>query len=361
MEGLKNFLCVITVLVALVSVNVRGYHDQGFTDDDVGTEEKLRSLYEKWAGRHRSRDLDKHSHERRFDIFKDNVKFIHSHNKDNDNYKLKLNRFADLTNSEFKSMYLGLKDSHLRLKNSEEEESSGKSFRYANKANVPASIDWRSKGAVTPIKNQGSCGSCWSFSTVAAVEGINAIKTGKLVSLSEQQLVDCDTSNSGCNGGLMDNAFQYIIKNGGLVSEDDYPYQGSEGTCSKPNAETMTIDGYEDVPQSEAALKKAVAHQPVSVAIEAGGRAFQFYSKGVFTGRCGYDLDHGVAAVGYGSSGGLDYWIVRNSWGTEWGEDGYIRMQRNIGDKRGKCGIAMMASYPVKDKDSASESARDEL
>ncbi|GJS22413.1 cysteine protease XCP2, partial [Tanacetum coccineum] len=167
---------------------------------------------------------------------------------------------------------------------------------------LPKSLDWRKKGAVAPVKNQGSCGSCWAFSTVAAVEGINQIVTGNLTELSEQELIDCDTSfNNGCNGGLMDYAFSFIVKNGGLHKEEEYPYIMSEGTCDEK--------------------------KPISVAIDASGRDFQFYSGGVFDGHCGTDLDDGVAVVGYGTSKGVDYVTVRNSWGPKWGEKGYIRMR----------------------------------
>ncbi|GKC21817.1 cysteine proteinase COT44-like protein [Tanacetum coccineum] len=229
------------------------------------------------------------------------------------------------------------------------------SQRYMVKSNdmLPTKVDWRESGAVTPIKNQGSCGSCWAFSTVAAVEGINKIITGDLISLSEQELVDCDNRyNSGCNGGAMDYAFEFIIANGGIDTETDYPYKGVGDVCDqvRNKANIVSIDGYEDVqPNNENALKKAVAHQPVSVGIEASGRAFQLYQSGVFTGTCGTELDHGVVVVGYGSENGKDYWLVRNSWGTNWGEDGYFRLERNIHTARsGKCGITMMASYPVK-------------
>lgn len=185
------------------------------------------------------------------------------------------------------------------------------------------------------------------------MEGNNQLTTGKLISLSEQELVDCDTSgeDQGCNGGLMDDAFKFIKQNKGLTTEANYPYQGTDGTCDKNKAgnHAAKINGYEDVPaNSESALQKAVANQPVSVAIDAGGSDFQFYSSGVFTGECGTELDHGVTAVGFGTDAdGTKYWLVKNSWGTSWGEEGYIRMQRDIAAKEGLCGIAMQASYPT--------------
>lgn len=185
------------------------------------------------------------------------------------------------------------------------------------------------------------------------MEGITQLKTGKLISLSEQELVDCDTSgeDQGCEGGLMDNAFDFILQNHGLTTEANYPYTGADDTCNanKEAKPAAKITGHEDVPaNSESALLKAVANQPISVAIDAGGSDFQFYSSGVFTGECGTDLDHGVTAVGYGtSSDGTKYWLVKNSWGTTWGEQGYIRMERGVKAKEGLCGIAMVASYPT--------------
>uniref|UniRef100_A0A5B7CFU0 Actinidain n=1 Tax=Davidia involucrata TaxID=16924 RepID=A0A5B7CFU0_DAVIN len=312
------------------------------------TEKEVNAIYESWLVRHGKSYNAIGEKEKRFEIFKDNLRFIDEHNAENRTYKVGLNRFADLTNEEYRSMFLGGRmERKKRL-------ASPKSDRYAFRSGeeLPVAADWRKNGAVAPVKDQGQCGSCWAFSTVAAVEGINKIVTGDLISLSEQELVDCDRSyNQGCNGGLMDYAFEFIINNGGIDSEEDYPYRAADGMCDqyRKNARVVTIDGYEDVPTNdENSLKKAVSNQPVSVAIEAGGRTFQLYQSGVFTGSCGTALDHGVLAVGYGTDDGVDHWIVRNSWGPNWGENGYIKLERNINTTTGKCGIAIEPSYPVK-------------
>ncbi|KAL2484079.1 Senescence-specific cysteine protease SAG12 [Forsythia ovata] len=311
-------------------------------------EASMAERHEQWTaryGRVYKDDLEKAT---RFEIFKKNVEFIESFNNGGtQRYKLGVNEFADMTNEEFRASRNGYKMSF------QQKSPSTTGFEYENVTAVPTSMDWRKKGAVTGVKDQGQCGCCWAFSAVAAMEGINQLKTGKLISLSEQELVDCDVSgeDQGCNGGLMDNAFKFILHNHGLTTESNYPYDGTDGTCNtqKEASRAAKITGYEDVTANdESALLKAVANHPVSVAIDAGGMAFQFYTSGVFTGDCGTDLDHGVTAVGYGTSeDGTKYWLVKNSWGTSWGEEGYIRMERDIDAKEGLCGIAMQASYPT--------------
>ncbi|XP_047326917.1 cysteine protease XCP1-like, partial [Impatiens glandulifera] len=325
----------------------------GYSPHDLSSQERLVQLFESWMDKHVKRYPTVEEKLRRFELFVENLKHIDDRNKKIDNYWLGLNEFSDLSHDEFKKMYLGLvKPDDINDKRSRKPTTSDEEFAYGHVVNVPKSVDWRKKGAVTRVKNQGSCGSCWAFSTVAAVEGINQIVTGNLTSLSVQELIDCDTSfNNGCNGGLMDYAFQYIIDNGGLHKDQDYPYLMEEGTCenNKEEEEVIMISGYEDVPQNnEESLIKALANQPLSVAIEASGRDFQFYRGGVFDGNCGTQLDHGVTAVGYGTNKGLDYITVKNSWGTSWGERGYIRMKRKTGKPEGICGINKMASYPVK-------------
>ncbi|XP_037496285.1 probable cysteine protease RD21B [Jatropha curcas] len=321
--------------MSIIDYNIR--HGQ---NPEERTDANVRRIYEMWLVKHGKAynalgEKEKRfqifkDKEKRFQIFKDYLKFIDEHNSVNRSYKLGLNRFADLSNEEYQAMFLGTR---MERKNRLGGDVLGR-YLYKEDDDLPEKVDWREKGAVVPVKNQGQCGSCWAFSTVAAVEGINQIVTGDLISLSEQELVDCDRSyNQGCNGGLMDYAFEFIIQNGGIDTEQDYPYEAVDNVCDpyRKNAKVVTIDGYEDVPENdEKSLKKALANQPVSVAIEAGGRAFQLFQSGVFTGRCGTQLDHGVAAVGYGTENGVDYWLVRNSWGPDWGESGHIKLeQRN--------------------------------
>ncbi|CAN1229919.1 Senescence-specific cysteine protease SAG12 [Linum grandiflorum] len=313
----------------------------------------MRLSHDDWAIKHGKTYKDSAEKEERFLIFKENVRRIEEFNsneaaKDGGSsiFKLGVNKFTDLTNEEFRSVYLGYK------KMTSSSQPGG--FRYANVTAVPAVVDWRKSGAVTGVKDQGSCGCCWAFSAVAAIEGATKLKTGKLVSLSEQQLVDCDVDgvDSGCEGGLMDDAFKFILTgSGGLTTETNYPYEGEDGVCNKKHSSSPAakITGYEDVPEnSERALMQAVAHQPVSVAIEGGGFMFQSYQSGVFRGSCGTDLDHAVTAVGYGTdASGKKYWILKNSWGADWGENGYMRIEKDGELKEGLCGLAMEASYPT--------------
>ncbi|KAL3677323.1 hypothetical protein R1sor_027271 [Riccia sorocarpa] len=330
------------------------YSILGYEPEDLLSDERLGSLFSAWERKHGKNYQSEEERSLRIKVFRDNLEYIDAHNRKETSYSLGLNRFADLTNEEYRKTYLGTRLDREKRALRRQQNPRRSRYESLDVKDLPKSIDWREKGAVAPVKDQASCGSCWAFSAIASVEGINAIKSGSLIPLSEQELVDCDTSyNEGCNGGLMDYAFEFIISNGGIDSEDDYPYKGYDGRCdsNKKNAHVVTIDSYEDVDlNSEDGLLKAVANQPVSVAIEAGGRDFQLYNAGVFTGACGTDLDHGVAAVGYGTDNGNDYWIVRNSWGGAWGESGYIRMARGTGKGKesGICGILIEPSYAVK-------------
>lgn len=319
----------------------------------INYEATMRVRHEQWIAHHDKIYDDSKEKEMRFKIFKENVERIETFNAGEDKgYKLGVNKFADLTNEEFRVLHTGYKRlSHPKVMSSSKPKTHN--FRYANVTDTPPTMDWRKKGAVTPIKDQKECGCCWAFSAVAAMESLHQLKTGKLISLSEQELVDCDVEgeDQGCSGGLLDTAFEFIMKNKGLTTEANYPYEGADGVCNKKKSAVSAakITGYEDVPaNNEKALLQAVTNQPVSVAIDGSSFDFQFYSSGVFSGSCSTWLNHAVTAVGYGAtSDGTKYWIIKNSWGSKWGDNGYIHMKRDVDDKQGLCGLAMEASYPT--------------
>lgn len=281
-------------------------------------------------------------------IWENNVADIIQHNLEYDmgihSYRKGLNEYADMSHNEFVRTLNGYRGRKLH-------NSSVSVFLPPLNMDLPETVDWRKEGLVTPIKNQAQCGSCWAFSTTGSLEGQHKKKTGKLVSLSEQNLMDCSRpeGNMGCEGGLMDQAFDYIKKNNGIDTESSYPYTAQDGTChySKAN-EGATCTGHVDVASGdEVALQKAVATVgPISVAIDASQPSFQQYQGGIYNEpNCNSEfLDHGVLAVGYGTENGVDYWLVKNSWGTSWGINGYIKMSRN---KNNQCGIATSASYPL--------------
>lgn len=284
-------------------------------------------------------------------IFVENLKIIERHNylhsKGQKSFTLGINQFADMDNAEFVKLMNGYHGHVKRNRNN------ATTYLSPNiEMTLPDTVDWRTKGYVTPVKDQGHCGSCWSFSSTGALEGQHFRKTGKLVSLSEQNLVDCSESfgNHGCEGGLMDNSFKYIKSNGGIDTEDSYPYEAKEEKCRyNPDTSGATDSGFVDLPKGdESKLQEAVATVgPISVAIDAGHTSFQLYKSGVYDEPdCSSEnLDHGVLTVGYGSQDGQDYWLVKNSWGADkWGEKGYIKMSRN---KSNQCGIATAASYPL--------------
>lgn len=276
----------------------------------------------------------------RFQIFKSNVDLIEKINSQNKSYSLGVNMFADLTWDEFSKTHLGYSHSGVLGKLPH--------VPFPNITAGPDSIDWVQKGAVTPLKNQASCGSCWAFSTTGSIEGAYFVSSGKLVSLSEQDLVSCDhNGDMGCLGGDMDRAFQWVSKNG-ICTEEDYPYTsggGQTGSCVKTCTPSVTLTGHTDVPpMNENALKAAVSQQPISVAIEADKDVFQHYKSGILDDpACGTNLDHGVLIVGFGTQNGKDYWKVKNSWGASWGQSGYVLMARG----RNQCGIAQQATYPT--------------
>lgn len=297
-------------------------------------------MFNQWRNHHGKMYASPQERTFRLGIFHKAVLEIKEINASQSSYTAALNRFADMTKDEFKTKYTGLLPNAMSLKSRNEVE--------LPVGGNPTEVDWRQKGAVNDVKDQAQCGSCWAFSTVAAIEGRMQIATGELLSLSEQELVDCSTSygNHGCNGGLMDYGFQYVIDHK-IERESDYTYTARNGKChSQATLATGHITSFRDVKQNGCAqLETAAAAGPVSVAIDANN--IMYYQTGVFTSYCGTGLDHGVTLVGYGVHNGQDYWLVRNSWSADWGMDGYILMEKHTGSGPGKCGICMMASYPI--------------
>ncbi|KAF1405070.1 Cathepsin S, partial [Spheniscus mendiculus] len=256
-------------------------------------------------------------------------------------YELGMNHLGDMTSEEVAALLTGLNVAPPSNRTS--------TYRPQPGSEVPDTVDWREKGCVTDVKNQGACGSCWAFSAVGALEAQVKLKTGKLVSLSAQNLVDCTRSygNNGCGGGWRTKAFQYIIDNQGIDSDDSYPYTAQDGACHyNLTARAATCSRYVELPHGdEAALKDAVANVgPISVSIDASQPTFFLYKAGIYHDpSCSQEVNHAVLVIGYGSSDGEDYWLVKNSWGAHFGEQGYIRMARNRGNH---CGIASYGAYP---------------
>ncbi|AES80259.1 putative fruit bromelain [Medicago truncatula] len=324
----------------LIIIGIGILSQQGIQNQENDPSLSLSERFEYWKTKYGVVYKDVAEQKKHFQIFKHNVAYIDYFNAaGNKPYKLAINRFVDKP----------IEDSDDGFERTTTTTPTT-TFKYENVTDIPATVDWRKRGAVTPIKNQGKCGSCWAFSAVAAIEGIQKITSGNLVSLSEQQLVDCDRSGrtKGCDNGNMINAFKFILENGGIATEANYPYKRVvKGTCKKVSHKVQ-IKSYEEVPSnSEDSLLKAVANQPVSVGIDMRGM-FKFYSSGIFTGECGTKPNHALTIVGYGTSkDGIKYWLVKNSWSKRWGEKGYIRIKRDIDAKEGLCGIAMKPSYPI--------------
>ncbi|XP_072924887.1 procathepsin L-like isoform X1 [Hemitrygon akajei] len=309
---------------------------------------ELDEEWEKWKLQHSKQYTEDEEINRRM-IWESAMSYIEQHNREYEmgkhTFTVAMNQFGDLTNEEFNTLMNGFLSNE--AENSTEEEFEEFDDDNEDGFEIPRTVDWRSSGMVTPVKNQGSCGSCWAFSATGALEG-QWKRRHSLISLSEQNLLDCDRGSHGCRGGFMGSAFRCIWKKGGIESEKTYPYVARKGNCKFQRRRAVArLRGYRRVRRCEPCLARKVAKVgPIAVAINARHRSFQFYKRGVYYDRrCGNRVvNHAVLLVGYGSMGGMKYWLIKNSWGTAWGDKGYIKMAK---DRRNHCGITNYALYPV--------------
>ncbi|XP_022845739.1 cysteine proteinase 3-like [Olea europaea var. sylvestris] len=352
----RNDLLVVGVLIACCIAGgsptfaddnpirqvVDGLHDLETSILQIVGNSRRALSFARFAHRYGKRYEDADEMQKRFEIFSENLRIIRSHNKKGLPYILAVNEFADLTWDEFRKHKLGAAQNC---------SATSRDNHKLTDVVLPETKDWRETGIVSPVKNQGHCGSCWTFSTTGALEAAYAQAFGKGISLSEQQLVDCARAfnNFGCNGGLPSQAFEYIKFNGGLDTEDTYPYTGKDGVCkySSENVGVKVLDSVNITLGAEDELKHAVGIvRPVSVAFEVV-TGFRFYKEGVYTSTsCGsnpMDVNHAVLAIGYGVENGIPYWLIKNSWGADWGDDGYFKMEMG----KNMCGVATCASYPI--------------
>ncbi|KAJ8984257.1 hypothetical protein NQ317_007489 [Molorchus minor] len=325
-------LCLVVLAVASVSASSSEDVDAAWANFKLDYGRQYRNLYEEVV---------------RKAIFTENFNKIVEHNKNYAaglvKFSMKINKYSDMTQEDMKKTLNGYKKS-----GSFRDTATVVQFTPDPSAVIPESFDWRQQGAVVPVKDQGYCGSCWAFSSTGALEAQYFFKTGRLVSISEQNLVDCDQRNAGCDGGDMTYAYEYVHENDGIDTETSYPYEGEDGRCRyQVDGNVTSTNGYVYIAEgNEEHLKEAIATKgPIAVAMDASFDSFSYYAGGIYyESSCStYDLDHAVLAVGYGSENGEDYWIIKNSWGTSWGEDGYFRILR--GDNN--CGIATEALYPL--------------
>eukprot|EP00483_Globobulimina_turgida_P001189 UN01191 len=345
---------VILALLLGVAFAINKYEPKHSWDHEFTTatfnEQDAKQLFTDWMVDNDRTYATLEAESYRFKLWYTKLQVIIQSNSEEKTYKLRMNQFSDLTDDEFKIRIHGHKGSCLQVPMLE---TLVEPTTIVNDGfEAPAAVDWQASGDVTPVKNQGQCGSCWAFASTGALECDYSITKGKLTSLSEQQLVDCTGSygNYGCNGGWWYNSFNYVKAEGGLCSESEYPYTARNGNCKASSCGTKYNQISGDVkvtPDSDSALGNAVAVGCNAVGIEADQTAFSHYSSGVLTGTCGTSIDHGVLAVGYGTSGSQQYWKVKNSWGASWGDKGYIYICRNCGKNgnKGECGINMYPYY----------------
>ncbi|XP_066924703.1 digestive cysteine proteinase 2-like [Clytia hemisphaerica] len=351
MEAIFFKLVWVSILIGCIG----GFFKDAESANPPAAAYKLRipdKAWKNWAQKFEKKYKDEKEEKKRFQIWKQNAKYAVNFNRKqdkepgNNKMKLKMNKFGDLTNEEYRKFYLNSKlQSYVRPRNIKQRKPQRK-----RRSTTTVEKDWRDEGKVTPVKDQGSCGSCWAFSTTGTIESHYAIKHGPLIPLSEQQLVDCSTENSGCNGGVVQWAYDYVKeKTDGLESGYQYPYEAIDNNCRYDHSKAkVTISGYEDIPFANETKQVAALndHGPISVCIDAGHLSFQFYSSGVYyEPNCNQNsINHAVIAVGFGSEGGSDYWIIKNSWGTGWGDGGYMKVSRN---QNNHCGIATQSCYPI--------------
>jgi len=355
---MKCFACLLvccTFLVALSAAISPRFNENGYTPRDDTND--MRSEFNAWTRLH-GRSYASQEFGYRYNVWRDNWAYIEHFNANaNASFTLSVNHMADMTPDEVARVYSGLVvpvSAHRRRALEEEaprDPAQEEAELRAVERQVPASFDWRTQGAVTPIKNQGSCGACYTFSSNAALEGMQKIATGHLPTLSEQMLLDCaqGTGNLGCSGGNMEVTFDWILGNGGGVNTlASYPWTGTPSTCrySASNNGAVMKAYRKIVSGSEAGLLTLAAQGPVSVGINASPRSFAYYSSGTLNDpSCTPDaISHAVAVVGWGTdSTGQAYWLIKNQWGTSWGMEGYAQIARNSGNM---CGIATMGSQP---------------